>query len=40
MYDLPQRADIQVVVIDAGVVAGRRRPSLRRRPKTVSKNAA
>jgi ATP-dependent Clp protease ATP-binding subunit ClpX len=40
MYDLPQRADIQEVVIDAGVVAGRRRPSLRRRPKTVSKNAA
>jgi ATP-dependent Clp protease ATP-binding subunit ClpX len=40
MYDLPHRADIQEVVIDAGVVAGRRRPSLRRRPKTVSKNAA
>ncbi len=40
MYDLPQRSDIQEVVIDAGVVAGRRRPSLRRRPKPVSKNAA
>jgi len=40
MYDLPQRSDIQEVVIDAGVVAGRRRPRLRRHPKTESKNAA
>jgi ATP-dependent Clp protease ATP-binding subunit ClpX len=29
MYDLPQRTDITEVVIDAGVVAGRRKPSLR-----------
>lgn len=40
MYDLPQRSDIHEVVIDAGVVAGRRRPSLKRRPKTESKSAA
>jgi ATP-dependent Clp protease ATP-binding subunit ClpX len=29
MYDLPQRNDITEVVIDAGVVAGRRKPTLR-----------
>ncbi len=40
MYELPQRTDIEEVVIDAGVVSGRRRPSLRRRAKRVSKNAA
>lgn len=40
MYDLPQRTDIEEVVVDAGVVAGRKRPSLRRRSKRVSKNAA
>jgi len=40
MYDLPQRTDIEEVVIDAGVVAGRKKPSLRRRSKRVSKNAA
>jgi len=40
MYDLPQRADIQEVVIDAAVVAGRRRPRLRRLPNPESKNAA
>ena len=26
MYDIPQRDDITEVIIDAGVVAGRRRP--------------
>jgi ATP-dependent Clp protease ATP-binding subunit ClpX len=30
MYDLPQQQDVVEVVIDAGVVAGRRRPKLRR----------
>ncbi len=40
MYELPQRTDIEEVVVDAGVVAGRKRPSLRRRSKRVSKNAA
>ncbi|WP_081722300.1 ATP-dependent Clp protease ATP-binding subunit ClpX [Geminisphaera colitermitum] len=30
MYELPQRADVDEVVIDASVVAGRRRPMLRR----------
>lgn len=40
MYDLPDRDDVTEVVIDAAVVAGKRRPSLRRAPKTVSKNAA
>jgi len=34
MYDLPQREDVTEVVIDAGVVAGRRRPILRRAQKT------
>ncbi|GAB5561133.1 MAG: ATP-dependent protease ATP-binding subunit ClpX [Synoicihabitans sp.] len=40
MYELPQRTDVSEVVIDAGVVAGRKKPTLRRRPKNVSKNAA
>ncbi len=31
MYELPQRADVDEVVIDASVVSGRRRPSLRKR---------
>ena len=34
MYDLPQREDIVEVVIDAGVVNGRKRPVLRRARKT------
>ena len=34
MYDLPQRDDISEVIIDAGVVAGRRRPILRRNTKS------
>jgi ATP-dependent Clp protease ATP-binding subunit ClpX len=34
MYSLPQRDDVSEVVIDAGVVAGRRRPILRRGSKT------
>jgi len=33
MYDLPQRDDVTEVVIDAGVVAGRRRPILKRHAK-------
>ncbi len=33
MYDLPQRDDVTEVVIDAGVVAGRRRPILTRHAK-------
>jgi ATP-dependent Clp protease ATP-binding subunit ClpX len=41
MYDLPQREDITEVVIDAGVVAGKRRPTLRRAGKNESaKDAA
>ena len=40
MYELPQRTDVAEVVVDAGVVAGRKRPNLKRRPKSVSKNAA
>jgi ATP-dependent Clp protease ATP-binding subunit ClpX len=41
MYELPQRDDIVEVVIDAGVVAGRRRPMLRRTAKTEpAENAA
>ncbi|MFH1497482.1 MAG: ATP-dependent Clp protease ATP-binding subunit ClpX [Verrucomicrobiota bacterium] len=37
MYELPQRADISEVVIDAAVVAGKRRPLLRKSPKVVPK---
>jgi ATP-dependent Clp protease ATP-binding subunit ClpX len=40
MYDLPQRDDIAEVVIDAGVVAGRTRPKLKRIPKTEPKQNA
>ncbi|MCC5025828.1 MAG: ATP-dependent Clp protease ATP-binding subunit ClpX [Candidatus Synoicihabitans palmerolidicus] len=40
MYELPDRDNVEEVVIDSAVVAGKRRPSLRRAPKTVSKNAA
>jgi ATP-dependent Clp protease ATP-binding subunit ClpX len=41
MYDLPQREDVTEVVIDAAVVAGRRRPTLRRAPKNEpTENAA
>jgi ATP-dependent Clp protease ATP-binding subunit ClpX len=34
MYELPSREDIAEVVINASVVAGERRPQLRRRTKT------
>jgi ATP-dependent Clp protease ATP-binding subunit ClpX len=37
MFDLPQRDDVTEVVIDAGVVAGRKRPTLRRAGKTESR---
>jgi ATP-dependent Clp protease ATP-binding subunit ClpX len=40
MYELPQRDDIAEVVIDEGVVAGRKRPIYKRVTKSVSKNAA
>jgi ATP-dependent Clp protease ATP-binding subunit ClpX len=40
MYELPQRDDVTEVVIDAGVVAGRRKPSLRRTGKAESKQDA
>jgi ATP-dependent Clp protease ATP-binding subunit ClpX len=41
MYDLPQRDDVAEVVIDAGVVAGRKRPTLRRLDKgDVKQDAA
>jgi ATP-dependent Clp protease ATP-binding subunit ClpX len=40
MYDLPQREDIAEVVIDAGVVAGRKRPTLRRLEKGEAKQDA
>jgi ATP-dependent Clp protease ATP-binding subunit ClpX len=41
MYELPQRADIAEVVIDAAAVAGTRRPTLRKAVKGESaKNAA
>ncbi len=40
MYDLPQRDDVAEVVIDAGVVAGRKRPTLRRLEKGEPKQDA
>ena len=40
MYDLPQRDDVAEVVIDAGVVAGRKRPTLRRLDKGEAKQDA
>jgi ATP-dependent Clp protease ATP-binding subunit ClpX len=36
MYDLPQRDDISEVVIDAAVVAGKRRPTLKKAGKSES----
>ncbi|MGC4075280.1 MAG: hypothetical protein QM760_22815, partial [Nibricoccus sp.] len=36
MYELPQRDDVSEVVIDAAVVAGKRKPSLKRLPKGES----
>jgi ATP-dependent Clp protease ATP-binding subunit ClpX len=40
MYDLPQRDDVAEVVIDSAVVAGRRRPTLRRLGKVEPKQDA
>ncbi len=40
MYELPQRDDVTEVVIDAAVVAGRRKPTLRRATKAEPKQDA
>jgi ATP-dependent Clp protease ATP-binding subunit ClpX len=40
MYELPQRDDVAEVVIDASVVAGRRKPTLRRAAKAEPKQDA
>ncbi len=40
MFDLPQREDVVEVVIDGGVVAGRRRPQLKKSSKAENKDAA
>src|SRR5882724_11584150 len=40
MYDLPQRDDVAEVVIDASVVAGKRRPALRKSEKRETKRDA
>ncbi len=40
MYELPQRDDVAEVVIDAGTVAGRKRPTLRRVDKGEQKQDA
>jgi ATP-dependent Clp protease ATP-binding subunit ClpX len=40
MYELPQREDVAEVVIDAAVVAGRRKPTLRRSGKSEPKQNA
>ncbi len=40
MFDLPQREDVVEVVIDEGVVTGRRRPGLKKAPKAENKDAA
>ena len=36
MFELPQRDDVVEVVIDAGAVAGRKRPTLRRVHKAAT----
>lgn len=40
MYELPGRDDVEEVVIDSAVVAGRKKPTLRKTPKNDQKNAA
>jgi len=40
MYELPQRDDVTEVVVDAAVVAGKRRPSMRRASKAEPKQDA
>ncbi|MBW7897015.1 MAG: ATP-dependent Clp protease ATP-binding subunit ClpX [Opitutaceae bacterium] len=40
MYELPQRDDVTEVVVDAGVVAGRRRPIMRRTGKVEPRQNA
>ncbi len=40
MYELPQRDDVTEVVVDAAVVAGRRKPTLRRAGKAEPKQDA
>ena len=40
MYELPQRDDVTEVIIDSAVVAGRRKPTLRRAPKAEPKQDA
>ncbi|HWA84917.1 MAG TPA: ATP-dependent Clp protease ATP-binding subunit ClpX [Opitutus sp.] len=40
MYDLPQRDDVAEVVIDSGVVSGRKRPTLRRVDKNEPRQDA
>jgi ATP-dependent Clp protease ATP-binding subunit ClpX len=40
MYELPQRDDVTEVIVDAAVVAGRRRPTLRRAGKAEPKQDA
>jgi len=40
MFDLPQREDVLEVVIDEGVVKGRRRPVLKKTPRAEKKDAA
>ncbi len=40
MYELPQRDDVTEVVIDSAVVAGKRKPTLRRAAKVEPKQVA
>ena len=40
MYELPQRDDVTEVVIDSGVVSGRKKPTLRRETKAEPKQDA
>jgi ATP-dependent Clp protease ATP-binding subunit ClpX len=41
MYDLPQRDDVTEVIVDAGAVAGRHRPTVKRAPRaSANENAA
>jgi ATP-dependent Clp protease ATP-binding subunit ClpX len=40
MYELPQRDDVTDVIVDSAVVAGRRKPTLRRAGKAEPKQDA
>jgi ATP-dependent Clp protease ATP-binding subunit ClpX len=40
MYDIPHRDDVAEVIIDEGVVTGRKKPQIRKISKTARQDAA